>query len=48
VRGEGALEGLHPASERIWDNAHPRPLTWRKRQELEAECNRTCVPVDRS
>jgi hypothetical protein len=33
---------------RAWDKAHPTPLTWEKRQELEAEFAKRYVPTDRS
>jgi hypothetical protein len=31
-----------------WDKAHPTPLTWEKRNELEAEFTKQYVPIDRS
>ena len=39
---------LNTRQQNAWDAAHPNPLTWERRQELEAEFAEQCVPVDRS
>lgn len=33
---------------REWDRKNPSPLTWEKKQELEAQFAKTYVPIDRS